>query len=201
MSLRVLFTLVPGVPVSPIAPERMTAGAAGWDLAAHLPEGRIELAPGMRKAIRTGVRVAVPPGFEAQVRPRSGLARRFGVTVLNSPGTIDSDYRGEIEVLLINHGPDPFVVRHGDRIAQLVVAVALVPEFVEVADLDDVPTPRGSAGFGSTGVQTEPQRCACADAAIDGRPPALEDEFGVRRCVLCDQAVSADGLPTLLPKR
>ncbi len=124
--------------------------AAGMDLAAALDEP-ITIGPGHWAAIPTGLAMAVPNGYEAQVRPRSGLALRHGVTVLNSPGTIDADYRGEVKVLLINHGPEPFVVRHGDRIAQLVVAHCVATWAREVAVLDE--TTRGSSGFGSTGVR------------------------------------------------
>ncbi len=123
--------------------------AAGMDLAAALDEPRI-IDPGTWAAIPTGLAMAVPPGYEAQVRPRSGLALRHGVTVLNAPGTIDADYRGEVKVLLINHGREPFVVRHGDRVAQLVLARHDSPVIREVRVLDE--TSRGTGGFGSTGV-------------------------------------------------
>ncbi len=129
-----------------LLPRRATAGAAGLDLVAAAPA---TLAPGARALVPTGVAVAVPDGFEAQVRPRSGLALKHGVTCLNSPGTIDADYRGEVKVILINHGDVPFVVERGMRIAQLVVA-AVAPAAVEVvAALDD--TARRDGGFGSTG--------------------------------------------------
>lgn len=110
----------------------------------------LTLPPGARALVPSGFAFAVPAGFEMQVRPRSGLAARHGVTVLNAPGTIDSDYRGEVMAILINHGAEPFIIRHGDRIAQLVVAPVTMPEFLEVADLAD--TARGLGGFGSTGV-------------------------------------------------
>ncbi len=129
-------------------PRYMTAGAAGLDIVAAVAEP-ITLAPGARAAIPTGLALAVPPGFEVQVRPRSGLALRHGITVLNAPGTIDSDYRGEVSVLLINHGQAPFVVERGARVAQLVVARVVRARVVEVASLDG--TERGSGGFGSTG--------------------------------------------------
>lgn len=130
------------------APERMTPGAAGFDLRACLAE-TIELLPGERVLIPTGLQVAIPEGFEGQVRPRSGLALKHGVTLANSPGTIDSDYRGPLGVLLINLGHDPFRIGHGDRIAQLVIASVTAAVFVEVNDLDA--TVRGEGGFGHTG--------------------------------------------------
>jgi len=130
-------------------PVAMTAGAAGLDLHACLPGGPHVLAPGGRAAIPTGLAIAVPPGFEGQVRPRSGLARDAGVTVLNAPGTIDADYRGELQVLLVNLGSAPCTIASGERIAQLVIAPVVRPEVVEVHAL--VPTARGADGFGSTG--------------------------------------------------
>jgi dUTP pyrophosphatase len=129
-------------------PAYQSAGAAGMDLHAAV-SASVELAPGERRLIPTGVAIAVPSGFEAQVRPRSGLALRFGVTVLNAPGTVDSDYRGELQVLLINHGADAFVVRRGDRIAQLVVCPVAEAELLLVESLDA--TARGEGGYGSTG--------------------------------------------------
>jgi dUTP pyrophosphatase len=129
------------------APEHMTADAAGVDLVAAVEEP-VTLAPAARALIPTGIAVAVPSGYEAQVRPRSGLALRHGVTVLNAPGTIDADYRGEIKVLLVNLGTDPFVVRRGARIAQMVVAPVARVAWREVAALP--PTPRGAGGFGHT---------------------------------------------------
>jgi len=131
-------------------PAYATAGAAGMDLQAAIPEDApVTLAAGARKLIPTGIRISLPPGTEAQVRPRSGLALKLGVSVLNSPGTIDADYRGEIGVILINHGAEPQLVRRGDRIAQLVIAPVLTAEWAPVASLDE--TGRGSGGFGSTG--------------------------------------------------
>lgn len=128
-------------------PEYATPGAAGMDVRAAVEVG---LGTGTWAAVGTGLSVEIPPGFEIQVRPRSGLAAKFGVTVLNAPGTIDSDYRGEIKVLLINLGPQTFAVNKGDRIAQLVVA--RVPA-VTVEDADQLSdTSRGTGGFGSTGV-------------------------------------------------
>jgi dUTP pyrophosphatase len=129
-------------------PRYMTAGAAGMDLYAAVEEPVI-LAPGEYRAIPCGIALALPPGYEAQVRPRSGLAREFGVTLLNAPGTVDADYRGEIQVILINHGPRPFTVNRGDRIAQLVVQEVARVRWEEVEALED--TPRGEGGFGHTG--------------------------------------------------
>ena len=131
-------------------PAYETAGAAGLDLRAALPERDLELVPGARCLVPTGLVLALPPGSEGQVRPRSGLALRHGVTVLNAPGTIDADYRGEVQVLLVNLGQQPFTIRHGDRIAQLVVAPVAQARLVEVHSLDD--TVRGAGGFGSTGI-------------------------------------------------
>ena len=122
--------------------------AAGLDLCAALEEPQT-LAPGERKLVGTGLAIALEPGFEAQVRPRSGLAHRHGVTVLNAPGTVDADYRGEVKVELINHGSEPFVIEPGARIAQLVVAAVVQAELELVEDLDL--TARGSGGYGSTG--------------------------------------------------
>ena len=131
-------------------PVAATALAAGADLRAALAEGeRLTIAPGKRAMVPCGFAMALPPGFEAQVRPRSGLAARHGVTVLNSPGTIDADYRGEVKVILINLGEDDFVITRGERIAQMVVAPVTQPAFEVVEELDD--TTRGSSGFGSTG--------------------------------------------------
>jgi dUTP pyrophosphatase len=132
------------------APSRASDRAAGFDLRAAV-ESTTTLAPGSRALVPTGVCMAVPAGFEAQIRPRSGLAARHGVTLLNSPGTIDSDYRGELAVLLINHGEEPFVVNRGDRIAQLVIAAVAPAELIEVGALDE--TERGAGGFGSSGVR------------------------------------------------
>ena len=130
-------------------PAYQTAGAAGLDLVAALPEGRaIVIEPGARDLVPTGLALALPEGYEAQVRPRSGLALRHGVTVLNSPGTVDADYRGEVGVILVNHGAAPFRVERGTRIAQLVLARVERLAWVE-APLDD--TARGDRGFGSTG--------------------------------------------------
>jgi dUTP pyrophosphatase len=131
-------------------PAYQSTHAAGLDLAAAVPQDApVTLAPGERGLIATGFGIALPDGFEAQVRPRSGLAARHGVTVLNTPGTIDADYRGEIRVILINLGSEPFVVARGMRIAQLVIAPMARADLIEVAMLED--TGRGAGGFGSTG--------------------------------------------------
>jgi len=129
-------------------PRYMTSGAAGLDLTAAIDES-IEIPPGQRRMVGTGLAVAIPHGFEGSVRPRSGLARDHGITLANAPGTIDSDYRGELRVIAVNHGDAPFVVRPGERIAQLVIAPVARAEVVEVAELS--PTERGAGGFGSTG--------------------------------------------------
>src|ERR1700710_2825974 len=131
-------------------PEYQPPHAAGVDLLAAVPESApLVLAPGRHALVPTGLTIALPPGYEAQVRPRSGLAAKHGVTVLNSPGTIDADYRGEIGVLLINHGEAPFPIRRGERIAQMVIAPVTQAQLVEVDTLSS--TDRGSGGFGSTG--------------------------------------------------
>jgi dUTP pyrophosphatase len=131
-------------------PSYQSAHAAGLDLVAAVPESEpVTLAPGAHRLIPTGLAIALPDGFEAQVRPRSGLAARHGVTVLNTPGTIDADYRGEIKVLMINLGPVPFTVTRGMRIAQLTIAPVVRASIAEVPELE--PTARGTGGFGSTG--------------------------------------------------
>lgn len=132
-----------------LLPSYQTDGAAGMDLRADV-DGELVLPPMGRALVPTGLSIALPPGVEAQVRPRSGLAARHGVTCLNSPGTIDSDYRGEIRVILVNLGSEPFSVRRGDRIAQLVFASVLRASLRVVDDLDE--TPRGDGGFGHTGM-------------------------------------------------
>ena len=133
-------------------PTYQSAHAAGLDLMAAVPaHAPATLAPGERRLIPCGISIALPDGFEAQARPRSGLAVRHGVTVLNTPGTIDADYRGEIMVILINLGKEPFIVTRGMRIAQMVVAPVARAAIVEVATLDA--TVRGAGGFGSTGVK------------------------------------------------
>ena len=129
-------------------PEHKTAGSAGVDLCANLDEP-VTLQPGDYSLIKTGLYIAVPNGYEAQVRPRSGLALKHGITVLNTPGTIDADYRGEVGVILINHSKEPFVINDGERIAQMVIAKHETIEWRVAEQLED--THRGSGGFGSTG--------------------------------------------------
>jgi dUTP pyrophosphatase len=131
-----------------VVPRYMSRGAAGMDLVAAI-DAPVDLAPGARAAIGTGLAIAIPPGWEGQVRPRSGLAREHGVTVVNAPGTIDSDYRGHVIVLLANLGAAPVRIAPGQRIAQLVIAPAMQAELAEVESLP--PTDRGDGGFGSTG--------------------------------------------------
>ena len=127
-------------------PAYATAGAAGMDV---VSAESVTIAPGARHAVATGLALAIPEGYEVQVRPRSGLALKHGITVPNTPGTIDSDYRGELKVILINHGAEPFVIARGDRVAQLVLAPVVQAAWDEVAELDA--TERGAGGFGSTG--------------------------------------------------
>lgn len=127
-------------------PSYATAGAAGMDV---LAAEDVTIAPGARHAVATGLALAIPAGYEIQVRPRSGLALKHGITVPNTPGTIDSDYRGELKVILINHGTEPFAIARGDRVAQLVLAPVVLAAWDEVAELDE--TGRGAGGFGSTG--------------------------------------------------
>ena len=131
-------------------PNYATEGSAGADVCAAL-EGDLVLAPGARAAVPTGLCVEIPPGYEIQVRPRSGLALRDGIGLLNAPGTIDADYRGEIKVIVVNHGEGHATIRRGDRIAQLVVAPVAAGAFEEVERL--APSERGESGFGSTGVR------------------------------------------------
>ncbi len=132
-------------------PAYATQASAGADLLAAV-EQAIELAPGARAMVPTGLAIALPAGYEAQVRPRSGLAAKHGVTVLNSPGTIDADYRGEVGVILINHGDQAFTIERGMRIAQMIIAPVSTAAWHEVADLDE--TARGAGGFGSTGTES-----------------------------------------------
>jgi dUTP pyrophosphatase len=127
-------------------PAYATAGAAGMDVVAAED---VTLAPGARHAVATGFALAIPPGYEIQVRPRSGLALKHGISLPNTPGTIDSDYRGELKVILINHGREAFSIRRGDRVAQLVLAPVVRASWLKVDELDD--TARGAGGFGSTG--------------------------------------------------
>ena len=145
MTVRIQISRLPhgqGLPL----PSYATPGAAGMDVVAAED---LDLAPGQRHAVATGFRVAIPDGFEIQVRPRSGLAFKHGISVPNTPGTIDSDYRGELKILLINHGAEAFAIRRGERIAQLIPAAVTLATLDEVAELDD--THRGHGGFGSTG--------------------------------------------------
>ena len=147
----------PTIPITRLAhaeglplPAYETPLAAGMDLRAAVPEDApLLLHPGERFPVPTGLAFALPPGFEGQVRPRSGLAFKSGITCLNSPGTVDADYRGEVKVILINHGPETFTIRRGDRIAQLVIAPVVQATWTEVDSLDE--TVRGAGGFGSTG--------------------------------------------------
>jgi len=131
-------------------PKYSTNGSAGLDLRAEL-QSPITLEPGQRSLIPTGLKIGLPTGYEAQVRPRSGLAYKQGITVLNSPGTIDADYRGDVGVILINHGSESFTIENGERIAQLVIAKFVQIDWDEVLDLSS--TLRGEGGFGSTGVK------------------------------------------------
>jgi dUTP pyrophosphatase len=136
-------------------PQYHSALAAGLDLPAAVPaDAPVELAPGARALIPCGFAMALPAGYEGQIRPRSGLAHRHGVTVLNSPGTVDADYRGEVQVILINLGAEPFLVSRGMRIAQLIIAPVTQARLVEVSGLD--PTARAAGGLGSTGTQSKP---------------------------------------------
>ncbi|MBI5657144.1 MAG: dUTP diphosphatase [Geobacter sp.] len=129
-------------------PAYMTPHAAGMDLYADIA-AELLLAPGERALVGTGIAIALPEGYEAQVRPRSGLALKHGITMLNSPGTIDADYRGEIGVIVVNHGSEPFTIRNGERIAQLVVAPVVRAQLIQVDELSE--TDRGAGGFGHTG--------------------------------------------------
>mgnify|MGYP000172995381 FL=1 len=131
-------------------PKYSTNESAGLDLRAEL-QSPIVLEPGQRSLIPTGLKIALPTGYEAQVRPRSGLAYKHGITVLNSPGTIDADYRGDVGVILINHGSESFTIENGERIAQLIIAKFVQIDWDEVLDLSS--TSRGEGGFGSTGVK------------------------------------------------
>ncbi|MCF4097025.1 dUTP diphosphatase [Maritalea mediterranea] len=135
------------------APQQATSGAAGLDLRAAVLEGEaIIIEPSEFSMVPTGISIALPEGYEAQVRPRSGLAAKFGVTVLNSPGTVDADYRGELKVILINHGKSPFTINRGDRIAQMVIAPVEKVVMIKTESLSN--TDRGAGGFGSTGVSS-----------------------------------------------
>lgn len=149
LPVSVRIALEPGCEDLPL-PQYATPHAAGMDLRAAVTEP-VTLQPGERRLVPTGLRIALPEGFEGQVRPRSGLALRHGISMVNTPGTIDADYRGEVRVLLINLGNEPFTIHRGDRIAQLVIAPVSRCVWEPVADLDE--TPRGTGGFGSTGRQ------------------------------------------------
>lgn len=179
------YTLAPGA----TPPTRATPGAAGLDLHACLAAGMIIIvSPGQRARVATGVSLALPAGYEGQVRPRSGLALKRGLTVLNSPGTIDADYRGEIAVLLVNHGGEDAVIRDGDRIAQLVIAPVADAALVEADALP--PTARGGGGFGSTGTgPVDDDR-----ARLEARVRALEAEVCEARAERDQWAAELDAL-------
>jgi dUTP pyrophosphatase len=145
MTIKVEVKRLPGGAGLPL-PAYATTGAAGMDV---VSAEDVTLVPGARHAVATGLALAIPQGYEIQVRPRSGLALKHGITVPNTPGTIDSDYRGELKVILINHGAEPFAIQRGDRVAQLVLAPVVQAAWDEVAELDA--TTRGEGGFGSTG--------------------------------------------------
>lgn len=146
-------------------PVQATPGAAGWDLAARIG-APMRLNPGDRAEVPTGLWLAIPTGYEGQVRPRSGLAREYGVTVTNAPGTVDSDYRGEVRVLLVNHGEKTTVILPGDRIAQLVIAPVPRVRIVAIASVEDLEaTARGAGGFGSTGSGAVPLGAPALDSA------------------------------------
>ena len=144
--MRILLKVEEGVQL----PQYETEGASGLDVRAYLKDGAVTIQPGEYKMIPTGIKMDIPVGYEVQVRPRSGLAAKHGVTVLNSPGTIDSDYRGEVKVILINHGKEAFVVNPGERIAQFVISKVIQADFVLSDELSE--SERGEGGFGSTGV-------------------------------------------------
>ncbi|RKZ29738.1 dUTP diphosphatase [bacterium] len=134
-----------------VPPKKMSDGSAGFDITACI-ESEIVIAPGKWASIPSGIALAIPDGYEGEIRPRSGIAAKFGVTLLNSPGTIDSDYRGEVSAIIINHGAEPFIVRNGDRIAQLLIKPVEKIAFNVVEKLTD--TERGDGGFGSTGLHS-----------------------------------------------
>lgn len=147
-SVSVLVSRLPGNPELPL-PAYATLGSAGADLAACV-ESPVLIDPGDRLSVGTGLRIALPPGYEAEIRPRSGLAARHGLTLMNAPGTIDSDYRGEVRVLLVNLGREPVTISRGDRIAQMLIRPVSRARFQEAATLPE--TPRGEGGFGHTGL-------------------------------------------------
>ena len=144
--VRIEVSRLPGAEDLPL-PARATPGAAGYDLCAAVTEDLI-VAPGGRVLVPTGLRIAIPPGYEGQVRPRSGLALKHGIVLPNAPGTIDSDYRGELRVLLMNTDEKPFAIQRGERVAQLVIAPVVAADFLEVGELSE--TGRGDGGFGHT---------------------------------------------------
>ncbi len=148
-ALRVCIARQPGGEGLPL-PAQATPGSAGFDLAAAV-ETECVVEPGERVLVPTGFAIGVPKGYEAQIRPRSGLALRHGIVLPNAPGTIDSDYRGELKVIVMNAGSEPFVIKRGDRIAQLIVAPVVIVEWEEVSSLDD--TERGAGGFGHSGTE------------------------------------------------
>ena len=147
-TVRILVQRVPGAEDLPL-PDYATSGSAGMDLLAAV-DADVVLQPGERRLVSSGIRAAIPSGFEGQVRPRSGLALRHGISMVNSPGTVDSDYRGVIQVIMINHGDEPFTVRRGDRIAQFIIAPVARAVLVETDDVPD--TSRSDGGFGHTGM-------------------------------------------------
>ena len=159
MSLELRITRLPHAADLPL-PAYQSALAAGLDLVAAVAAGAaIDLAPGCRALVPTGIAIALPAGHEGQIRPRSGLAIQHGVTVLNAPGTIDPDYRGELQVILVNHGHETIVIKRGMRIAQLVIAPIQHVVLVECTKLNE--TERQSRGFGSTGLVTDTQKSSC----------------------------------------
>ncbi len=163
-------------------PAYQSTGAAGLDLVAAVPAKKpLALKPGRRALVPTGLIVELPKGVEAQVRPRSGLAATHGVTVLNSPGTIDSDYRGEVQVILINHGERAFVIARGERIAQMVIAPVTRARLVVATDVSS--TGRGSGGFGSTGTATAKPKRPSRVRTLKGRPDATAKKRGGKRSV------------------
>lgn len=143
-------TVIKIAPVNPFArvPMQQSIGASGFDLTSC---EELTIMPGKHKLVNTGLKVEFPRGYEAQIRPRSGLALKYGVTVLNAPGTIDSDYRGEVKVILINHGDEPFEVKRGERIAQMIICAVVMPRMDIVLQKTLTETVRGKGGFGSTG--------------------------------------------------
>jgi dUTP pyrophosphatase len=150
ITIQVRIQREPGTDDLPL-PSYATEGAAGMDLCAAIPaDNPITLPPGGRALISTGMRFALPPGYEGQIRPRSGLAAKQGIGLVNAPGTLDADFRGVVNVIMINWGDSPFTIHRGDRIAQLVIAPVTRATLCEVPELDD--TPRGEGGFGSTGI-------------------------------------------------